>query len=76
MGMGSAPCHAWTISLNGLKAICPEEVKACEAVLEQCGYDWDSFALAMEQEQFDDAFRNGQCLGEAANGVQQGNQGW
>ena len=77
MGMGSAPCHAWTISLDGLKAICPEEVKACEAMLEQSGYDWDSFALAVEQEQFDDAdSENGQCLGEAASGIQQGDQGW
>ncbi len=54
MGMGSAPCHAWTISLDGLKAICPEEVKACETVLEQSGCDWDSFALAVEQEELDD----------------------
>ncbi len=54
MGMGSVPCHAWTISLDGLKAICPKEVKAFETVLEQCGDDWDSFALGMEQVQFDD----------------------
>ncbi len=56
MGMGSAPCHAWTISLDGLKAICPKEVELCEAALEALDDDWNSFALAMEQEeQLDDA---------------------
>lgn len=50
MGMGSVPCHAWTISLDGLKAICPQEVEACDTVLAGVGHDWDSFALAMSRE--------------------------
>jgi hypothetical protein len=54
MGMGSAPCHAWTISLDGLKAICPKEVKAFETVLKQHDSNWDSFALAIDQEELDD----------------------
>ena len=54
MGMGSAPCHAWTITLDGLKAICPQEVQACEAAFKALDCDWDSFALGMELEQFDD----------------------
>jgi hypothetical protein len=58
MGMGTAPCHAWTISLDGLKAICPQEVEACEAAFKTLGCDWDSFALGMEQEQFDDLPEN------------------
>ena len=55
MGMGSAPCHAWIISLDSLKAICPQEVEACEAALRSMGYNWDSFALAMGHENIDDS---------------------
>lgn len=51
MGMGSIPCHAWTIGLDGLKAICPHEVEACETILEALGHSWDSFALAVEKEE-------------------------
>lgn len=51
MGMGSIPCHAWTISLDGLKAICPREVEVCEAILDALGHNWDSFALAVEKEE-------------------------
>ena len=58
MGMGTAPCHAWTISLDGLKAICPQEVEACETAFKALDCDWDSFALGMEQEQFDDLPEN------------------
>ena len=54
MGMGTAPCHAWVITLDGLKAICPKEVKACETALKALDCDWDKFALGMQQEQFDD----------------------
>jgi len=54
MGMGAISCDAWTITLAGLKAICPGEVEACEMVFQRHGYDWDSFALAMRQEEFDD----------------------
>ena len=54
MGMGSAPCNAWTISLDGVKAICPKEVEACEAAFKTLDCDWDSFALGMVQEQCDD----------------------
>lgn len=54
MGMGAAPCHAWTIHLDGLKAICPREVEACETTFETLGYGWDSFALGMVREQFDE----------------------
>lgn len=51
MGMGSIPCHAWTISLDGLKAICPQEVEACEAALAAMGQDWDAFALSMTSDE-------------------------
>ncbi len=54
MGMGSAPCNAWIITLDGLKAICPQEVEACEAAFKAQDCDWDAFALGMEKEQFDD----------------------
>jgi hypothetical protein len=54
MGMGSVPCHAWTISLDRLKAICPKGVKAFETVLEQHDSNWDSFALEVNQEELDD----------------------
>jgi len=54
MGMGSAPCHAWTISLDGLKVICPQEVEVCEAAFKALSCDWDKFALGMAQEQFED----------------------
>jgi hypothetical protein len=63
MGMGTAPCHAWAITLDGLKAICPKEVKACETALKAAfgvrrsaalDCDWDKFALGIQQEQFDD----------------------
>jgi hypothetical protein len=49
MGMGAAPCHAWTITLDGLKAICPQEVEACENAFKDHGLDWNSFALKNEQ---------------------------
>ena len=58
MGMGTAPCHAWTISLDGLRAICPKQVEACEIVFNALDCDWDAFALGMEQEQFDDLPEN------------------
>jgi hypothetical protein len=51
--MGTAPCHAWLISLDGLKAICPKEVEACETALKALDCDWDAFALGMEKEDFD-----------------------
>jgi hypothetical protein len=54
MGMGSIPCNAWTITLAGLKAICPGEVEACEMAFQRHGYNWDSFARAMHHEEFDD----------------------
>jgi len=47
MGMGTAPCHAWTISLDVLKKICPTEVDACETVFNALGIDWAAFALGM-----------------------------
>jgi hypothetical protein len=50
MGMGTAPCHAWTISLDKLKTICPNEVAAIEFAFNDRGSNWDSFALEMEQE--------------------------
>jgi len=50
MGSGTVPCHAWTITLDGLKAICPKEVQTCETAFKDKGFDWDSFALEMKQE--------------------------
>jgi hypothetical protein len=54
MGMGHAPAHAWTISLDGLRRICPSEAAACEKVFDEHGYDWDSFALALDKDDFED----------------------
>jgi hypothetical protein len=34
------------------KATCPHEVEACETILEALGHSWDSFALAVEHEEF------------------------
>ncbi len=53
MGMGAAPAHAWTISLDDLRCICPKEVVACERVFEEHGYDWNSFALALDTDHFE-----------------------
>ncbi len=53
MGMGTAPNHAWIISMDGLKTICPQEVKACDTALKALDCDWDKFALGMEKEDFD-----------------------
>jgi hypothetical protein len=54
MGMGNAPCHAWIISLEGLKAICPEAVEAFEAILTERDFTWDSFARDLELEEVPD----------------------
>jgi hypothetical protein len=50
MGMGYVPCHAWTITLDGLRKLCPIEVETIEAAFEDKGFNWDSFALEMKQE--------------------------
>ena len=51
--MGSAPSHAWIISMDGLKTICPREVEACEVAMKAANFDWDKFALGMEKDDFD-----------------------
>ena len=54
MGMGAAPAHAWTISLDSLRRICPNDVAACEKVFAEHGYDWNSFALALDKNDLGD----------------------
>lgn len=54
MGMGQSPCHAWIISLEGLKAICPKAVEVFEADLTELGFTWDSFAQDCEMEEAPD----------------------
>jgi hypothetical protein len=51
--MGSAPANAWTISLDALRRICPSEVSDCERIFSEHGYDWGSFALALEKDDFE-----------------------
>lgn len=54
MGMGYAPAHAWTISPDALRRICPSEVGTCERIFDDHGYDWDRFALALDKNDFED----------------------
>jgi hypothetical protein len=51
MGMGTAACHAWTISKEGLEKVCPKEFKAIQDALDNEGMTWDEFALNREQDQ-------------------------
>lgn len=54
MGMGQSPCHAWIISLDGLKAICPKAVEAFKAFLNERKSSWDAFAQDCEMEEAPD----------------------
>jgi hypothetical protein len=44
--MGSAPCHAWTITKENVAKLCPKEFAALDIAID----DWDSFAQAIEVE--------------------------
>jgi hypothetical protein len=46
--------HAWTITLDGVRTACPDEVEKCETAFGRAGLDWDSFAWGMAEAGFDD----------------------
>lgn len=55
MGMGSIPCHAYTISLDNLRAFCPDEVAECETLFGPAGETWDTFARSAEFDEYSEA---------------------
>jgi hypothetical protein len=50
MGMGSVPCHAWTISSEKLREIVPAAWAGLYRQLEVAGITLDQLALARDQE--------------------------
>ena len=56
MGMGTAAAHAWIVSIESIRELCPNEVKACEDAFTACSNEedgemtWDSFANDMEMD--------------------------
>lgn len=55
MGMGTAACTGWIISLDAIRELCPNEVKGCEDTFvscsnDECEMDWNSFANDLEME--------------------------
>ena len=50
MGMGSAPAHAWVISLENLRGMLPVQVKVVEDTFLPVELDWDEFARSIDHD--------------------------
>jgi len=50
MGMGTAPAHAWVISLETLRGMLPVQVKGVEDSFLTVELDWDEFARAIDHD--------------------------
>jgi hypothetical protein len=50
MGMGTAPCYGWHISLANLKEICPQEVAIVEALFPVLDTSWGEIACTLQSE--------------------------
>lgn len=62
MGMGSAACHATTISLENLRGLCPDELGELEKALEQEGLSLHEFALDSSAQSLE--MEDGEPVGE------------
>ena len=50
MGMGTAPAHAWVISLETLRGMLPVQVKEVEDAFEPCELDWNEFSRSVDRD--------------------------